>query len=305
MITRTKRLRIIGIFLGVLLLGCLTFFLAQRPSHDRQWQAGLDRLPAAQFTGDMANLTNVRNFRSQADGSRLVSWEDRDYDLSQVESLWYVLSLFNGDGWRGPAHGMLSFGFSDGRYLVVSVEARKEVGESYSIWKGMARQYELMYILGDERDMVLDRCAYRPDVVYLYPIAAESDQIRRLLEDFLNAANALHDHPRFYNTMTANCTSKLRDHVNEVFPGRIPPTWKVILPGYSDQLLIELNLLKETDDIEKVRQQYRIDEKGKLIGDDPSFSRLIRKPHLVSSSSFLIRLRIPSGLSPWAIDMSS
>lgn len=277
MLTRTKIFRLIGLALGTLFLGILIWFLAQRPSHERQWQSGLERLPRAALDGNQAHLTNVRNFRSQPGGTRLVQWEDRTYDLSQLETLWYVLSIFNGDGWRGPAHGMLSFGFSDGRYLVVSVEARKEVGENYSIWKGMARRYELMYVLGDERDMVLDRCAFRPDVVYLYPIEARPDQIRRLLADFLQSANVLQDQPRFYNTITANCTSVLRDHVNEVFPHRIGPTWKVILPGYSDRLLVDLGLLKETDDIETVRQRHRIDEKGTHIGDVPDFSRLIRE----------------------------
>ena len=254
----------------------LIWFLAQRPSLDRDWQPGLDRLPQAEFQGDTVHIQNVRNFRTQPDHSRIAHYEDRTYDLSQVGSLWYILSIFNGDGWRGPAHSMLSFGFADGRYLVVSVEARKEVGENYSVWLGTARQFEMMYVVGDERDMLLDRCGFREDIVHMYPIAAEPDQISRLLRDMLETANSLREKPCFYNTLTGNCTSKLRDEVNNVFPGRIPPTWKVILPGYSDTLLRDLGLLKRETDIEKIRTLYRVDKKGAAIGDVRGFSHRIR-----------------------------
>ena len=263
--------------LGLILLLFLIWFYAHRPSNDRPWQPGLERLPTATFSGDTVSIRNVRDFRTRDDGTRSPSWDTRSFDLDQVDSLWYILSVFNGDGWRGPAHGMLSFGFADGRFLVLSVEARKEVGESYSVWKGMVRSYEMMYVMGDERDLILDRCAYRDDVVYLYPITARPDQIRRLLEDMLHSANELHEKPRFYNTLTLNCTSRLRDHVNRVFPGRVPPTWKVILPGYSDELLEELGLLADERPVEEVRRFHRIDELGTEIGDVPDFSRRLRE----------------------------
>ena len=266
--------------LGLVLLVFLIWFYSHRPSNDRLWQQGLDRLPTAIFSGDTVSIRNVRDFRTRADGTRQEKWDTRTYDLSQVRSVDYILSVFNGDGWRGPAHGMLSFGFGDGDYLVLSVEARKEVGESYSVWKGMVRTYEMMYVMGDERDLILDRCAYRDDVVYLYPIEARPDQIRRLLEDMLHSANELHDRPRFYNTLTFNCTSRLRDHVNRVFPGRVPPTWKVILPGYSDELLEELGLLADDRPLEEVRDRHRIDDLGTQVGDVPDFSRLIRQGQL-------------------------
>jgi hypothetical protein len=262
---------------ALLILVFLIWFLAQRPSLDRDWQPGLDRLPRAEFQGDTVHIQNVRNFRTQPDHSRLARYEDRTYDLSQVESLWYILSIFNGDGWRGPAHSMLSFGFADGRFLVVSVEARKEVGEDYSVWLGAVRRFEMMYVVGDERDMLLDRCAFRDDIVHMYPIVAQPDQIARLLRDMLTTANTLREKPRFYNTLTGNCTSKLRDEVNNVFPHRIPPTWKVVLPGYTDTLLRDLGLLKGETEIDKIRTLYRVDEIGAAIGDVPEFSRLIRE----------------------------
>lgn len=263
--------------LAILVLGFLIWFLAQRPSLNRDWQPGLDRLPAAEFMGDTVHIKNVRNFHTRPDQTRAASYEDRTYDLGRVESLWYILSIFNGDGWRGPAHSMLSFGFADGRYLAVSVEARKEVGEEYSVSLGLLRRFEMMYVVGDERDMILDRCGFRDDIVHMYPIVAEPDQIGRLLRDMLETANSLREEPRFYNTLTANCTSKLRDEVNNVFPHRIPPTWKVVLPGYTDTLLRDLGLLKGETQIEKIRTLYRIDEKGAAIDDVPESSRLIRE----------------------------
>jgi hypothetical protein len=269
--------RSVTLIFAIILVAMVVRFFSLDPSHERRWQPGLDRLPAATFTGNTARIENVRNFRINDDGTRRQRWETRTYDLDQLESVWYILSVFNGEGWRGPAHGMLSFGFRDGRFLVVSVEARKEVGESYSIWKGMFRRFEMMYVLGDERDLLLERCAHRPDVVHMYPVTASPEQVRRLLEDFLNAANDLQTRPRFYNTLTFNCTSRLRDHVNRVFPGRVPPTWKVILPGYSDELIRDLDLLDFDGSLEEARETYRIDIKASVIGDVPEFSRLIRQ----------------------------
>ena len=261
---------------GVVILLAI-WFLLQRPSNDRAWQPGLERLAQATFAGDLVTIDNVRDFRVRSDGTRDERWDRRTYDLSRLDSLWYVLSVFDGDGWRGPAHGMLSFGFDDGRYLVVSVEARKEIGESYSVWKGLLRRYEMMYVMGDERDLVLDRCANRGDEVYLYPVQAEGPQIRKLLEDMLRSANALRRTPRFYNTLTNNCTSRLRDHVNAVYPDRIPPTWKVILPGFSDELLRDLDLLRGDSDLADARRIYRIEDRAARIGDVPEFSASIRR----------------------------
>jgi hypothetical protein len=173
---------------------------------------------------------------------------------------------------------MLSFGFADGSYLVISVEARKEVGESYSVWRGLVRQYELMYVIGDERDLVLTRAVYRPDEVFLYPIRTTPEKIRALLVDMLKSADALPGHPEFYNTLTNNCTTRLWRHVEDVAPGRIPPSWKILLPGYSDELIRSLGLLNTDLGIDAARRRFRINDRARRYAGSPDFSRRIREP---------------------------
>ena len=113
------------------------------PSNDRDWRPEQAVLPEIAFEGDVVRIRNVRNFRHHADGSATPAYDDRTYDLRKIERVWFGVSPF-GTSWRGPAHVFLSFGFSDSQHVAISVEARKEVGEEYSIWKGLLRRYELM-----------------------------------------------------------------------------------------------------------------------------------------------------------------
>jgi len=226
---------------------------------------------------DLVRIRDVRDFRHDADGVVVEAWDDRTYDLRKLDAMWYVLSIFDGEGWRGPAHGMFSFGFSDGQYVTISVEARKEVGESYSWSQGLFKKYELIYVVGDERDLVLTRAVYRPDVVYMFPVATTAEKVRELFVDMLEKANALCEEPEFYNTLTDNCTSRLRDHVNAIAPGRIPASWKIALPGYSDELMEGLGLLDSDAALGEARILYRIDERARLYADDADFSVEIRQ----------------------------
>ncbi|MBU0741204.1 DUF4105 domain-containing protein [bacterium] len=252
-------------------------FAMIRPSQDRDWVHEHARLPWAEFEDDLVRIHDVRDFRHGADGAVTRRYEDRIYDLRWLDTLWYVLAVFDGEGWRGPAHGMFSFGFADGEYVVISIEARKEVGETYSWWRGLFKAYELIYVVGDERDLVLTRAVYRPDVVYMFPVAAAPQKIRDLLVSMLAKANALHREPEFYNTLTDNCTSRLRDHVNAIAPGRIPPSWKVALPGYSDELMESLGLLGSDLPLAEARRLYMINDRARRHARAADFSRAIRR----------------------------
>lgn len=274
---RARRILVgVGIAIGVLGAVLLVARASIRPSNDRDWMVGFERLPEVTFDGDVVTIDGVRDYRWRSLDDVDVAYDIRTYDLSTVESLWYCLSVFNPDGWQGPAHSLLSFGFTDGRYLAISVEARKEVGESYSVWKGMARRFELMYVIGDERDLVLNRAVLRPDQVYLYPIEAPPDAIRAILRDMLEGAARIPEHPEFYDTIFNNCTTRLRKHVNAAIPGTIPASVKVQLPGYSDELLTSLGLIEGDLTVEEARRRYDIKEVARAARDDRSFSRALR-----------------------------
>ncbi len=262
------------LFLGVAL--ATVAWLGIDPSHDRNWKLEHARLPRATFQGDSVLVENVRDFRTGSDDSVSRSYDDRTYDLNQLSAVWLCVAVFDEENRRGPAHSLLSFEFETGECVAISVEARKEVGESYSIYRGAFKRYELIYVVGDERDLILTRAAFRPDDVYLYPIVAPRDRVRALFVEMLEAANALHEKPRFYNTLTANCTTILRDHVNAIAPNRIPPSWKILLPGYVDELLQGLSLIDSDAPMEQARRKYWINDAAVSHAADPNFSRQIR-----------------------------
>lgn len=269
-----KRRLLVGLA-AVLLVGALVF--AYYPaSLERDWIPEHAHTPRVTVRSDSVTVDGVRNFRFPAGGEPVGSWETRTFDLNRLESLWYGLSVFHPDGWRGPAHGFFSFGFDDGSYIAVSVEARKEQGEPYGVYRGLLRTFELVYIVGDERDLVLNRAVGRPDDVYLFPVQAPAHGIRDLFLSLLAEADQLGREPQWYNTLTDNCTSRLRDHVNEIAPGFIPPTWRVVLPGYTDELVVGLGLLRGGLSLSEARERWRINERAAAIGDAPGFSLAIR-----------------------------
>lgn len=257
--------------------GYLLLVLLLRPSNERDWSADQQRVATAEFSGDTVQVRNVRNatYRSTTDFD--VHWEDRSYDLRRLESVWYVVEPFA--TWRGPAHTFLSFGFGDGRYVAISVEIRKEQGESFSPLLGLLRQYELAYIVGDERDLIGLRTNYRHDDVHLYPMRATRDAARALFVSMLVRANALAAQPEFYNTLTNTCTSNIVDHVNLIAPKRIPFSYKTVLPAYSDDLAFDLGLIDTDLPREQFRAAFRINDLAQKHADSADFSEAIRSRH--------------------------
>ena len=253
----------------------LLWWLLRLPSHTRRWAPEQAELPWAEIRGDSAHVHNVRNFDWTSATEYTPNWDIRTYDLARLDSAWFVLVPLT-SAWRGPAHSFVTFGFSDASYLSVSVEARREVGEEYSVLRGLFRTYELIYVLGDERDLIGRRAVFDGTPVYLYPIQAPRETIREVFVDMVERINRLRDQPEFYNTLTNNCTSNLIRHVNRVVPGRIPPSWRTVLPGYSDEMAIALGLIDSTISIDSARARYRINDRARAAFDSAGFSRRIR-----------------------------
>jgi hypothetical protein len=198
----------------------------------------------------------------------------RSYDLGKLQTVWFILAPFEPDN-RGPAHSFLSFGFADSQYVAVSVEARKEKDETYSILKGVLKRYEIMYVVGDERDLVRLRVA-RGDDVYLYPIRTTPAKARALFVQMLERANRLGREPEFYNTLTNNCTTNILEHANSVASKKIPYGREVLLPGYADELARELGLIDTDLPIEEARRRFHINARARTAFQDSLFSRRIR-----------------------------
>ncbi len=271
--------KLLKTFLGLLLLALIVLvavFLARSPSNEREWMPDFAVLPGIEIEGDRLSIRNIRNSRYDAQARATVSHYDREFDLGELESVWFILSPFR-DDWRGPAHSFLSFGFADSTFLAVSVEARKEVGESYSIWRGLFRSFELTYLIGDERDLIPLRTNIWKDEVFVYPAKASPEKAREMLLDVLERAVELQERPEFYNTLTMNCTTALRDHVNRIAPGKVPPSWKLVFTGYSDELAMDAGLIDWDGDIDSARRRFRVNERAMRHAHDPRFSLRIRE----------------------------
>jgi hypothetical protein len=251
---------------------------SMRPSNNRDWSAGQERLPFAITRGDSLTIRDVRNFTYDSSGNTIAKrFETRSYDLRKLATVWFVLAPFEPDN-RGPAHSFLSFGFADSQFVAISVEARREVGEDYSIVKGMLKRYEMMYVIGDERDLMRLRVA-RGDDVYVYPIKTSPEKVRALFMRMLEYANSLHSDPEFYHTLANNCTTNILKHVNSIASRKIPYGREVLLPGYADELARELGLLDSSLPIEEARRRFRINDRAKRAWNDPDFSTAIRNDH--------------------------
>ena len=267
----------------ILWVAAITILLASagwmrvRPSNEREWASGQERMPRALLHGDSITIHDFRNFDyDSAGGVRDMCYETRSYDLRRLESVWFILAPFEPDN-RGPAHSFLSFGFSDSQFVAISVEARREADEEYGVVKGLLKRYELLYVVGDERDLVRLRVA-RGDDVYLYPIKAAPEKVRALFLRMLERANALHAQPQFYNTLTNNCTTNILEHVNSIADRKIPYGKEVLLPGYADELAARLGLLDTDLPVEDARRRFHINERAVRAFNDSMFSLRIREP---------------------------
>jgi hypothetical protein len=248
--------------------------LSRHPSNDRVWSPDERELATARFAGDSVYVRNVRNVHYRTTHDFDVHYDDRAYDLRRIESVWFVVEPFS--GMKGPAHTFVTFGFNDGKYVGISVEIRKEVGESFSPWRGVARGYELTYVVGDERDLIGLRANFRHDSVYLYRTTATPDKAREMFVSMLTRANKLAVEPEFYNTLTSTCTTNIVRHVNEIAPKRVPFSFKTLLPAYADQLAYKVGLLDTTIPFDTLRARAKINARAAAAGESPEFSKLIR-----------------------------
>ena len=251
-------------------------FTPKTPSNDRTWDPDMAALSRATWQGDELQLSNVRDTTYGDPGSLYKpAFTDRSYDLAKLTRLWFIIESFS--ALQAIAHTFFSFEFADGEVLAVSVEARRERGETYSIVKGLQREFELMYLFGTERDFVLRRTHYLDHDVYLYPLKLPPAKVRALLLDVLEEANRLAERPRFYNSVTDNCTTNLFEHLNGVVPGAFPTLLPAkVLPGWSDKALYRRGFVDTTLPLKALRERYNVKAAAERYRDRSDFSTLIR-----------------------------
>lgn len=255
----------------------VTFYLAWwatiRPTNDRNWAPDVARSVTATIDGDRLVVDNVRNFTWRSDTDFDQRWEQRTYNLSHLTDVDLIMSYWMGEA---IAHTIVSFGFDDGARLDFSIETRKERGEGYSSIAGFFKQYELAIVAADERDVVRVRSNVRGEDVRIYRLRVPPADAKMLLREYIHAANDLAREPRFYNTLTANCTSLVFDMVRVIHPG-LPLDARVVLAGYLPNYAYDLGATDTTMSFEKLRELAKIHDKAVRADADANFSAEIRE----------------------------
>ena len=262
--------------MALLTVAGATLFLSQSPRDDRQWWTETSILPDVRFddTGRV-RLERVRSFRWRTPDDFDPVWRSREFRLDAVQSLDLVIEPFAGD--RRFAHAMLSFGFDDGsENLVVSIEARKERDEQFGLLQGLFRQFELIYVVADERDVLTQRALARGTEVYIFPLRARPEWIRSLLADLLRRASELRDRPAFYHSVLSNCTTTLVRHVNRFADEPIRFDREVLFSGYAARMLHRHGWIATELDYDEAVRRFRADERIRTFRADEAFSTKIR-----------------------------
>jgi hypothetical protein len=244
------------------------------PSNDRDWQPDVAVLPWATLDGDLVTVHGIRNFDYQSETEFRPAYYDRTFDLRRLDRV-DLVSVY----WMGPAiaHILLSFGFGD-QHLAISIEVRKERGEQYSSLAGFFRRYELFYVVADERDVIRLRTNYRkdpPEDVYVFRVAGPGENARRIFLDYMREINELRDQPRFYNTLTTNCTTMILAHT-AVNPGHLPYSWKILLSGYTPEYAYEMGRLDQSLPFEELMRRSQVNAAAQAADQAPDFSQRIR-----------------------------
>jgi Domain of unknown function (DUF4105) len=267
--SRRRRMSIIA---GALFLGVVVWWIAIPPSHDRNWRPEVAVMPRAAIEGDRVRLTGVRNFDYRSRNDFTVRYEQREILLSHLVALDFYVSYFT----EGPVgHTFVSFIFDNAPPLSISIETRPEVGEGFAPVASLFKQFELIYVVGDERDLVRVRTNYRGEPVYLYRLNTSAEDARRLLMVYLTRINELADHAEFYHLLTNSCTINIVRYANAA--GRVGRLdIRHILNGLVDGYLYLSGRIDTTLPFDELRRRSLINEAAQAADGSADFSDRIR-----------------------------
>jgi len=254
----------------------LAWWFAIPPSNDRDWQPDLAILASAEIAGDNITLHNIRNCDYRTETDFTCSYYDKTFNLSKLTHVDFFLVY-----WGSPsiAHTMMSFEFEGQGIVTFSIETRKEKGENYSTIKGFFRQYEIFYVVADERDVVRLRTNYREagkgEDVYLYRMTAEPEMVQKVFLSYLRKVNDLKEHAEWYNALTDNCTTSILRHTMPYNP-KARFDWRLIVNGYIDEMLYERGTIDIHLPFAELKKRSYINPLAQAADKDIAFSQRIR-----------------------------
>jgi hypothetical protein len=263
------------------LLFCLFFFgiflawwQTLQPTNNKNWAVDVAQISHGDIQNDKLTMYNVRNFAYTTETEFEQRWETREYNLDKLQGMDIFLSYWASEH---IAHTIMSWAFSDGQHLAISIETRKDKTQKYSAVKGFFKQFELSYIAADEKDIIELRTNYRKERVYVYRLLGTKERARALLEQYIKEMNSLLDKPLFYNALTHNCTTTIHLNANAINPGgSLPLDWRLIASGHVDEMLYDHGVVRQDVSFAALRRLNRIDLKmQKYQGSD--YSGTLRK----------------------------
>ena len=250
----------------------LAWWMSLSPTNDSDWQPDVAQKAWADIQGDEVTFHNVRNCDYRTETEYTPHWETRTVGISQITGIDLAI-----DYWGSPwiAHPIVSFQFTDAPPLCFSIETRRKLGQTYSAIEGLYRQFELIYIVADERDVIRVRTNYRDEDIYLYHTTISPARARERFLEYIHSLNALRNKPRWYNAITTNCTTSIR--TQHPPKERIPWDWRILLNGKGDELMYERHFIV-TDGLPfaELKSRSLIDTRARAANDSPDFSQLIR-----------------------------
>ncbi|WGF86449.1 Lnb N-terminal periplasmic domain-containing protein [Marinivivus vitaminiproducens] len=262
-----------GLVYGLALVGLLGWWSTLTPSNDRDWAPDVARLATGRIEGDRLVMRNVRDFDWRTADEATERWEDRTYDLRRLEGVDVFFATW---GVPGIAHVIVSFTFTDAPPLAFSIEIRRERGEAYSALAGFFRQYELIIVAADERDVIGVRSNRRGEDVRLYRLRIGPSHARQLIGYYVASLNALAETPEFYNTLLDNCTTLAFGYAREIWP-TLRPDWRVVLSGFGPEYAYAIGAVDTSLPFAELAERGRIAERARAADGAPDFSARIRE----------------------------
>jgi hypothetical protein len=251
------------------------YFGFMKPNPNEDWISKHSRMPHVEIKGDKVYVSNVRDYVWRTETDFKPGFRDRVYDVNALSSMYFALSPFY--VLEPVAHVWVGFGFSDGQHVAVSVEARAVKGRPFDLLPAMFRQFQLIYVVGEERDVIGLRVVARNAEVRFYPVRATPERMRFLFLDMMQRAHSLEEYPEFYNLFVNNCMNNITYHVRRLGGRPLPSDWRLLLTGFSDRLAHDYGFLDTDLPFERARQAFRIDEAMRQVPLDEHYSQRLRE----------------------------
>jgi hypothetical protein len=273
--------RILFLFVIAFSIPVLVYvFFILKPSNDKNWEVGFEKLPKFEIQNNIVKIKDFRDYHYSKDKFVSANYVDRTVDVNKLERVWFVLEPFDANKYikfDGIAHTYFVFDFKDSDPVGISVEARREKGEVFNLVPGLFNQFELMYVWASEGDLTGRRVLVGHNKVYMFPLTIKNESAKKLFFQLVNSSHSLETTPRFYNSLTSNCTNELAKVANQVKKNSIPLSYIWLFPGFSAKELYRLKFIPTDKPYEEIQKKYDATALVEKYAGEKNMSELIRK----------------------------